>query len=52
MLKKKKYILPSFQNITKIVKKQVLMIPNGKGWHYLALKKLSTLLRGITYFLK
>ena len=24
------------------------MIPNGKGWHYLATKKLFTLLRGIT----
>ena len=23
------------------------MIPNGQGWHYLAVKKLSTLLRGI-----
>ena len=25
----------------------VLMIPNGEGWHYLAVKKLSALLRGI-----
>ena len=25
-----------------------LMIPNGEGWHYLAVKKLSALLRGIT----
>ena len=25
-----------------------LMIPNGEGWYYLALKKLSALLRGIT----
>ena len=24
------------------------MIPNGKGWHYLAVKKLSALLRWIT----
>ena len=24
------------------------MIPNGEGWHYLAVKKLSALLRGIT----
>ena len=24
------------------------MIPYGKGWHYLSLKKLSTLLRRIT----
>ena len=31
-------------------KKQVfiLMIYYGKGWHYLAVKKLSALLRGIT----
>ena len=26
----------------------ILMIPNGEGWHYLAVKKLSPLLRGIT----
>ena len=26
----------------------LLMIPHGKEWHYLALKKLSALLRGIT----
>ena len=26
----------------------LLMIPNGEGWHYLAVKKLSALLRGIT----
>ena len=25
-----------------------LMIPNGEGWHYLAVKKLSALLSGIT----
>ena len=24
------------------------MIPNGEGWHYLEVKKLSVLLRGIT----
>ena len=24
------------------------MIPNGKGWHYLAVKKLSALSRGVT----
>ena len=24
------------------------MIPNGEGWHYLAVKKLSALLRGTT----
>ena len=38
-----------FQNITQIVKKVILlMIPNGEKWHYLAVKKLSALLRGIT----
>ena len=26
----------------------LLMIPNGKKWHYLAVKSLSALLRGIT----
>ena len=26
----------------------LLMISNGEGWHYLAVTKLSTLLRGIT----
>ena len=26
----------------------LLMIPNGKGWCHLAIKKLSVLLRGIT----
>ena len=25
-----------------------LMIPNGEGWHYLTVKRLSALLRGIT----
>ena len=26
----------------------ILIIPNREGWHYLAVKKLSALLRGIT----
>ena len=26
----------------------ILMIPNGEGWHYLAVKKLSAIFRGIT----
>ena len=57
MLKKKKYILLTFQKITQIVKKfMLLMIPNGKKreaksegqrWHYLPEKKLPALLRGI-----
>ena len=37
MLKKKKDILFMFQNITQIAKDVILlMIPNGKGWQYLA----------------
>ena len=24
------------------------MIPNGEGWHYIAVKKLPVLLRGVT----
>ena len=27
---------------------QYLMILNGEGWHYLAIKNLSVLLRGVT----
>ena len=36
--------------VSKRNSKQVslLMIPNGEKWHYLAVKKLSALLRGIT----
>ena len=39
-----------FQNITQIIKKQVILltIPNREKWHYLAVKKLSALLREIT----
>ena len=39
-----------FQKLTQMLTKQVilLMIPNGKGCHYIAVKKLSALLRGIT----
>ena len=40
-----------FQNITQIVKNKLLflMISNGdKQWHYLAVKKLSALFRGLT----
>ena len=51
ILKKQKYALPIFQKLTWIVKKKIiLMIPNKEkeGWHYLAVKKLSVLLRGIT----
>ena len=43
-----KYVLTKFQNITEIVKKVILlMILNGeKLWYYLAVKKISALLRG------
>ena len=38
------------QNMMKSVKKKVilLMITDGKKWHYLAVKKLSALFRGVT----
>ena len=50
MLKKKSHILFMFQNLIHIVKNElfILMIPNGEKWHYLAVKKLSALLRRIT----
>ena len=41
--KKNKHILFLFQNISQIMK----MVSNG-GWHYLAVKRLSALLKGIT----
>ena len=53
MLKKKKYILLAFPKTTQIMKFNnliiiLLMISNReKIWHYVAVKKLSTLLRGI-----
>ena len=48
--KKKKYIQFQFQNITRIIKKKIilLMIPNRKGRSYLAVEELSALSRGIT----
>ena len=50
--KKRHYVLHLFQKLTQIVKKKLilLMIPNYKEevWHYLAVKKLSPLLRKIT----
>ena len=49
MLKNTIYILLLFQNITHREKQVILlMIPNGERWHYLTVKKLSALLRGIT----
>ena len=48
----KKEIEPHiYQNITISVKKQVLLLmitDDGKRWHYLALRSLPALLRGIT----
>ena len=50
MLKRKKiypaYVSKHNSNHEKQV--NLLMIPNGEGWHYLAVKELSALLRGIT----
>ena len=48
MLKKKKCILLMFQNIAQIVKNQLFFLFFAARWHYLAVKKLSALLRGIT----
>ena len=47
MLKKKKHILLMFQNLTQIVKNKFSNREKGR-WHYLAVKKLSALLRGVT----
>ena len=50
MLKKEKtypaFVLKHNSNCEKQV--LLLMIPNGEGWYYLAVKKLSALLREIT----
>ena len=48
--KKEKIYQLIFQKITETVKNKffILMIPNGEGWYYLTVKKLSALLRGIT----
>ena len=50
MLKKKKIYPAYVSKHDSNFKKQVilLMIPTGEGWHYLAVKKLWTLLRGRT----
>ena len=49
VIKKKTYILPMFQNNSNHEKQLILLlIPNGAGWNYLAVKKLSGLLIGIT----
>ena len=39
-----------FQQMTQMmIPNGILMIPNGHGWHYFAVKRLSALLRGITF---
>ena len=49
MLKKKKYILLASKHNSKYEKQVILlMISNREKWHYLTVKKLSALLRGIT----
>ena len=49
MLKKKKYLLPMFPNLSQNREKQVilLLIPNEEGQHYLAVDNISALLTGI-----
>ena len=50
MLIMRKYIFLTFQNITQSMKKKInlLMTPNGEGWHYLVVKKLFALIKRIT----
>ena len=51
MLKNKEYTLLMFQkkkNLNREKQVILLMISNGKRWQYLAVKKPSALLRGIT----
>ena len=51
MYAKKEKIYPAYTSKHKSnCEKQVilLIIPNGEGWHYLAVKKLSALLREIS----
>ena len=50
VLKKKKIYSAYVSQHNSNHEKQIifLMTPNGEGWHYLALKELSVLLRGIT----
>ena len=50
ILKKKKICLAYVSKHNWNCEKQVilLMISNGEKWHYLAVKKISALLRGIT----
>ena len=46
-----KEIYPAFvskHNLNREKQVIILMIPNGEGWLYLAVKKISALLRGIT----
>ena len=48
--KKKKYPAYVTKHNSNREKQVILtMIPNREGWHYLAVKNLSALLRGITF---
>ena len=52
LLVKKEKIYPAYvskHNSNREKQFILLMIPNGEGWHYLAVKKLSALLTGITF---
>ena len=50
ILKKKKIYPACISKDNSNSEKQVilLMVPNRKGWHYITVKKLSVLLKGIT----
>ena len=47
ILKKKKYILLILQKINREKQVILLIISNEEGWHNIAVKKLSALIRGI-----
>ena len=50
--KEKVYIAFVSKHNSKCEKQIILLIiPNRKGWHYLVVKKLSALLRGITFII-
>ena len=48
MLRKETYILLMFHNITQIEKNKLFFLSEKGRSHYLAVKKLSALVRGIT----
>ena len=48
ILKKIRHVYKSKHNLTRKNQVILLMITDGEKWHYLAVKRLSALFRGIT----